>query len=278
MAKQIDQSHKVDKSDMLKYLETSSDFAFELHCMELLSNCGFKCRHGGLYTDPVTEKTRQFDLRVNRTEGNRSVRCAIECKNLKLSFPLLISCVPRLENESFHGLLRTFQSSTGNYSDAGRVRQQTLDSIYCPELPVGKSFAQVGRSTSNDEIIASDADVYDKWTQALASANDLICEAVQEVQQVQDGHSYGLILPVLAVPDDTLWTVQFDVTGKRLTDPSQVERCSYFVGREYAFEQGAECSRLRISHVEFVTLSGLETLMREVSSPGDSNRWFQCEQ
>jgi hypothetical protein len=59
----------IDQADRIAYLEKVSDFAFELRCLERLTKLGFQCQHGGSYTDPVTNKTRQFDLRVQKSKG-----------------------------------------------------------------------------------------------------------------------------------------------------------------------------------------------------------------
>jgi hypothetical protein len=52
-----------------RWLKESSDFAFELWVQTLVASLGFECRHGGTYTDPVTKKPRQFDLRATGATG-----------------------------------------------------------------------------------------------------------------------------------------------------------------------------------------------------------------
>jgi hypothetical protein len=62
-----------------------------------------KCEHGGVYEDPVTEKARQFDIRglLELGQINR-VRLAVECKNIRENFPLVVLTVPRSVDESYH--------------------------------------------------------------------------------------------------------------------------------------------------------------------------------
>lgn len=98
----------IGPAELKEYLNTSSDFTFELRCLERLSSLGSQCDHGGSYTDPVTQKTRQFDIRAQKSHGKLRVRCAIECKSLTDSFPLLVMCVPRSADESFHELILSY--------------------------------------------------------------------------------------------------------------------------------------------------------------------------
>ncbi len=98
----------IGQADLVEYLNTSSDVAFELRCLERLSAIGFQCQHGGSYTDPATKKTRQFDLRAQKSHEKLRVRCAIECKSLNESFPLLVMCAPRHADESFRELMLSY--------------------------------------------------------------------------------------------------------------------------------------------------------------------------
>jgi len=98
----------VGSTELIEFLNTSADFASELRCLQRLSALGFRCQHGGSYVDRVTSKHRQFDIRAFRENGPKRIRCALECKNLVDSFPLLIMCVPRERSESFHELVVSF--------------------------------------------------------------------------------------------------------------------------------------------------------------------------
>jgi hypothetical protein len=273
--------------DLIEHLNTSSDFAFELRCLELIGSMGFECRHAGSYTDRVTKKTRQFDLRVQRNIGDRwRVRCAIECKNLRHSFPLLVSCVPRSVDESFHYLISAFhpdlveRSAPPTYLPDFRERCKSLRadspfSAYRPGDPVGKNCAQIGRSHDN-AIVTNDFEVFEKWSQALASAQDLADDSTEEGEARHDAF-VSLVLPVLVVPDGTLWTVEFASNGTRCTDPSKTDRCSFFVGQFYSAGSTFHTTGITISHLEFVTCSGLKSLMGDITRDDKDNRWFPIE-
>jgi len=58
-------------SDLLEYLSTESDFAFELRILEIQSGMGHTCLHGGSYDDPVWSENSIY-LKV----GCFSISCA----------------------------------------------------------------------------------------------------------------------------------------------------------------------------------------------------------
>lgn len=273
----------IGKADLIEYLNTASDFAFELRCLERLTSLGFQCQHSGSYTDPVTKKTRQFDLRAQKQFlEKRHVRCAIECKSLNESFPLLVMCVSRPPDESFHELILSYHPDMvdQNYprspaydKKCETVRVESPHSVYAAGAFVGKSCTQVGKA-GDDSIAANDAEVFNKWSQALASAADLADDATEKGEQ-RNGAFLSLILPVLVVPDGTLWRANYESNGARIDDPVQTDRCSFFVGQYYSpgFLNGTS---LTVSDLEFVTLSGLETLMKDILLP--NNSWFPIEE
>lgn len=270
----------IGQTDLIEYLNTSSDFAFELRCLEFLSKSGFECQHGGSYTDPVTKKTRQYDIRAQKSNRNLFLKCAIECKNLNSSFPLLVMCIPRTEDESFHQLIFSFDPTTIKQPDfIAAVNEKICHTInvhhpysaYECWQPVGKNCAQVGVDT-NDSIVANDKDVFEKWSQALASAGDIAEEAAQEGKKRKNS-CLSLILPIMVVPDGMLWKVDFKIDGARNGDPVQVDRCSFFV--DSFCSAGFFQDSLILSHLEFVTMRGLEALTKDILVP--NNSWFPVD-
>ncbi|MCO6436075.1 MAG: hypothetical protein J5J06_03215 [Phycisphaerae bacterium] len=268
------------QEDMLEYLNTSSDFAFELQCLERISGLGFECQHGGSYTDPVTGKRRQFDIRAQKSKGPFRVRCAVECKHVTTNFPLLIMCVPRAPEESFHELLHSYDPdqvpqdrpyipAIAGYCKTIRVSDHPASEYQIGE-PVGKNCPQIGKSKEG-EIIASDADVFEKWSQALASAQDLADEAASEGKEC-NGTFLSLILPILVVPDGRLWKIDYAANGTRNGDPKQVDRCSVFVGHDCFAGNELQGAPLTISHLEFVTLTGCSDMLTGIAET--PNPWF----
>jgi len=49
-------------------------------CTKKISQLGFDCRHSGTYEDPITAKTREYDIRADKRKDNFIFRSAIECK------------------------------------------------------------------------------------------------------------------------------------------------------------------------------------------------------
>jgi hypothetical protein len=113
MAKVIG-SDPISKEDIQEYLGSYSDFTFEINILNLLTNMGFKSQHSGTYTDPVTQRMREFDIRAVYSKKLLSglyfnLFLAVECKNLKENFPLIIHCMPRTREEAFEDLIFFFE-------------------------------------------------------------------------------------------------------------------------------------------------------------------------
>ncbi len=293
MAKQL-KSIPVSVGDLVEYLDNHSDFAFEIKVLNSLIASGFTCEHGGTYDDPVTNKPREFDIRATRTFEKRFLRLAVECKNLRTNFPLHISCLPRRDEEAFHEIAYSVNPETNPIEEPPEpfcvamlpqskgIRMTGTQSLYHAGEPVGKSCEQVGRA-SNDEITASDSDVFDKWSQALSSAHDLTYLACSDGNERTGDVALSLVIPIVVVPDGRLWVTQFDKDGNRNTDPQLADRCSYFVSRSYFHRSASGGDDLTLSHLEFLTISGVDAFIRslcgtneQVEATFPAERIFQC--
>ncbi|MFW6029744.1 MAG: hypothetical protein ACOCRO_05765 [Halanaerobiales bacterium] len=263
------------KDDLVEYLEEYSDFSFELKVLNSLIDMEFSCEHGGTYTDPITKKTREFDIRATRVFNKRFLRLAVECKNLRPNFPLLISCLPRRQEEAFHEILFSVnprEFSLTNHNDISglmmpqerskNIRLKDNYSLYKPNQEVGKSCSQVGRD-NNDNIYTGDTGIYEKWSQALSSADDLTYLACTDGEERTGDVAMSLVFPVLVVPDNMLWVTHYDLEGRRVKDPERVDRCSYYIYLTYS-HIGMMGEELNISHLEFVTYSGLKTFINNL--------------
>ena len=255
--------------DLEQYLAEASDFAFELQILRLLSEKGVPCEHSGLYQDPTTKKFREFDIRFRVTRGAITLAAAVECKAIGEHFPLLVSCVPRSPSEAYHEAL-FYERATEepekrlsfpmlNFLEAPPNIRRTDSRLYPANEPVGKSTAQVGRREGKDnELHANDAELFEKWTQALQSLDDLVHEIGDRdyVESIWNGEAHAaLALPIVVVPDGRLWSVRYDNEGQREGGPSQVERVSIYIGR--AYDNLAPTGSLNVSHLEIMTESGL---------------------
>ena len=270
----------IGERDLTDYLDTKSDFAFELKILKLLTGHGFICEHCGTYDDPVEHKPREFDLRAIKYVGHLCVRLAVECKNIGANFPLLISCLPRQTLEAFHEIIaptlgRTLVPAFQPYAKA--VRLPGMDSIYKPNALVGKTSTQVGKKRDGT-FHDSDNDIYKKWAQAVSSAQDLVDRAHADlVNRPQGRHISSLVLPILIVPDGTLWQAEFDANGSRLAKPRQVDRCSYFIDKSYVTGDNNRSFTYKISHLEFMTPVGLVETVSYLFSEGAIETMFPAD-
>lgn len=279
MARQL-KPDPITEADLIEFLNDQSDFSFEVQTLRVLIERGFRCEHGGTYDDPATDKPREFDIRAARVFGKRFLRLAVECKNLRPTFPLLVSCLPRREDESFHEISYSVNPETDPIEEPSgldirallpasrNIRLSGSHTIYKSGDPVGKSCDQVGR-TAKGGITSGGSSVYDKWAQALSSAGDLTHRACSDGRDQTGSTALSLVFPVLVVPNGRLWQTKYDAYGNRTSAPKQVARCSYFVGRHYDHRSPSGGDELTLSHIEIVTSDGLLQFVDDLCGDDD---------
>jgi hypothetical protein len=152
------------------------------------------------------------------------------------------------------------------------IRITGNNTFYRVGEPVGKSCDQVGRSL-NGEILATDSEVYDKWAQALSSADDLTYLAFTDGMDRTGDWALSLVFPVLVVPNGRLWVTHYDAGGSRTTDPIQTDQCSFFVNFDYFHRSGLTGDEYTVSHLEFVTQNGICQFVEELT--GDDTKLSQ---
>jgi hypothetical protein len=274
MTKRLNQQ-RITQADLAEYLAKRDDFALELAVYNAAVKLGLATRHGGTYEDSVTKKTRQYDIRVEVDNGKHRIALAIECKALHESYPLLVSRVPRSKEESFHQVLYSRNPDGRGWPpklfDQHKVFCAEGDcSIYKAGEPVGKSMAQVGRSSDKGgssgrgEIISGDSEVFDKWSQAFSSADDLIAASWLAAEEHGVAEFFSFVLPVLVVPDETLWAADYSEEGSAVGDPHLVAEATYFVGREYFSSFGP----YTLSHLHICTRRTVSELLSQVADRG----------
>jgi hypothetical protein len=222
----------------------------------MLRSLGLKCRHGGTYEDPVTAKTRQFDIlaesAIVRASDYLQVLFAVECKHLQPHYPLVVHRLPRDRSESYLDVIMSKEDEYG-YSGTSSYRFQVVGD-YCPydiNLPVGKALDQIGKAEASGELVGSDQEVFDKMTQALNSSYLLLNEASIAARS-RSTFVFSVIVPVVVVPDQTLWAIDYDEHGNVLGKPQQLTELSVFVGKEWSVG-GRMKHPFALSHIEFVT-------------------------
>jgi hypothetical protein len=240
----------ITAKDLEEFVSSDSDFAFEMRVLAQLRGLGFECEHSGTYRDPVTDKIRQFDIRGVKHQGNFTLALAVECKNLRPGYPLLLSAVPRTTPESFHDLIVWEREKVFSQS----VRPVTGDaSAYRPGEMVAKKTDQVGRDTSG-ALVSNDEATFERLNQAVNSCRDL----VQEYLSRSSPPLVRAVVPLLVVPPGLLWQVDYSADGNLVTDPRQVGHAGLFLNSAWTVDLGVGWTlSYRLSHIDLVTLDAL---------------------
>jgi hypothetical protein len=259
-----DNSAPLTAAELRAYLDSQDDFAFERRVFTHAKGFGLAVEHAGLYEDPATSKIRQFDLRASIEHGDHRLSVAIECKSLSPSFPLLISCVPRSPSESYHQVIYGLTGPTFSADGNAELRDMRT-SLYAAGEYVGKDMSQVGRDRRGG-FTGNDEKVFDKYQQAMASATDLIAAAVEYHRPRRAVEKVTAILPVLVVPDRTLWQARYSSRGQLEGEPEPADHLTFYLGRKYPVPNtGLE---FRISHLHVVSETRMATLLGEIGHAG----------
>lgn len=256
----------INKSDLMDYVMSADDFRFEIDVFRSCVRSDRFAEHGGTYQDPVTGKDRQFDIRMKLVRGSCMLRLAVECKNLKPNYPLLISRLPRRREEAYHEAIRVGRETSFSYTFP------PAHTVYHKGELVGKSTTQVGRN--NNDFFAGDADVYDKWSQALASSLDLLWLAAHEPEAKEGEFVTTVVLPVLVVANDTLWAVDYSLEGELREEPHQLNDCTIYIGKKHSFNTSRYRLEHRLSHLHVFTKNGFDAFLKRIAREDDWEEIF----
>lgn len=266
----------VTRENLEAFMKTQDDFALELFAYSLARDNGFAATHAGSYTDRITGKTRQFDVRaiLECAEGFH-INLAIECKALRPSFPLLVSQIPRLRSESFQHVVvsvgeRWIGERKHNWISPSTILLDDSRSLYPAEKYVGKALVQVGM-TEGGGFISNDYEVFDKWGQAIASASGLIQQAARRQNNFLGVAHLTVVLPVLVVPDQTLWAAKYSEFGVLKHGPTQEDEVEFYLGNEQVFTENGNKLNVNVSHMHVVTKTGLVDFLQRFSKSGSDS-------
>lgn len=258
----------ITKEHLEEFIATQDDFALELYVYTLARKLGFKPTHAGSYIDPTSGKARQFDVQASRACGeNFTIHLAIECKALRPSFPLLVSQIPRTPAESFLDIAKSSgHDKSGFVVPFGQIQRLTGGaSLYEMSEFVGKALSQVGFN-GEGKLHSKDSEVFDKWGQAIASSNRLIRRALSVNDEYQGAIQHSAVLPVLVVPDGTLWVVDYAGSDNH-TEPTQAHEAQYFIDSKQSINVTPRVT-FTLSHLHIVTKTGLEKLLVRFGKDG----------
>jgi hypothetical protein len=268
----------INRNDIREYIESRSDFYFELQVLYYLKELGLTCHHGGLYQDPITNKTREYDIRAFKKIKHYQLAFSVECKNVKSNFPVVTLRVPRPRHESFHEVIVSApkRGLTPIMAPPFEIFRFTEKfSFYSENDAVGKNIVQVGRSTQGS-LVGNDSEIFEKWGQCLSSLSDVLIETSLEIGSIEPIPAHiGSVIPIVVVPDGCLWSIDFDLEGRRLTEPTLIERCPFYVGKDYRYRVGSiEESKFTVSHVEIMTLNGIKSFIKKCTNEAEYIKAF----
>ena len=251
----------IHETDLQKFLDSKADFAFEMRVLRRFEELGNTCEHGGTYTDPVTNKIRQFDIRARCIRGTTHLLIAAECKNVGTDSPVLVHSVPRKYGEAFHSLVI---HKTSGVPEVVRVEAQ---SMYQPDGLVGKRIDQVRIQSGG--LVGGDQDIFDRMSQSVNSAFELVSEAAKSPKYPEA----DAIVPILVLPDGCLWQVDYSKSGQQNGPPHQVPTCEYFLAHEWETRtRHLTPLTYRLSHIQIVTFGALKDALNLFANGTDTGR------
>lgn len=222
--------------------------------------------HSGCYRDYATNKMRQFDYQCEiigdfDSPNQKKVFLAVECKNIPETCPLVIFCVRRTEP--------TYYTYVESNRANSVVRRVDMPNWIYNEPFVGKKCARIKWRDDGFTIDsqAGEKEVFERYAQALSSAFDLARRSCSFARATHKEVISSLILPLIVLPDRSLWRVDHDGAGSIVGEPVLVEQCSYFV--DWRFNAG-ELAHLNqndfaFTHVQFLTLQGFGAFVAKFS-------------
>lgn len=269
-------------------LDRESDFSFEMRTKKIVSSLqGGEVRHGGSYVDPLEKKQREFDIRfvLRCPNYGYSLFAAIECKSLSAGKALVVCGANRDPKESFHTFSKVRRIQDDGRSIGAmwvsRVAQESR--VYPAGEFVGKKLITFVKEKSQLEKAKKADELYDKWSQALASSVDL-CN--RSVATILDGHrdSHGIVIPIVVVPSGCLWRAHYDESGELIGLPAQCDEVPYFVNYKVRYSFSGRNSAGKnldyyaygfLSHLHFMTTAGLSSfLSRAENSVEFASTWI----
>lgn len=270
MAKIRDKNIEIE--DIKNYVEKVSDFNFEMKVKNSIPK-NYNVEHAGSYIDPVTNKYREFDFRLThytQAPFHTYFKIALEAKNIQNNSPVLVSCLPRSKEEAFHEVITSkneINKLGSGYQHAYMNRILSHSNlVYRNDAMVGKSFTQIAKNYAND-FLNTDAEIYEKWSQAINSCNDLIVESITIAEHRRfDGLHISLVLPVCVIPEGTLWIVDYSDKGEIISEPKQTNHISVFTGTPIHYDR---LTKYVISHMHFVTINYIKEFLESIIDTSD---------
>jgi hypothetical protein len=142
--------------------------------------------------------------------------------------------------------------------------------LYDSRQPVGKSLKRVKRKLDMT-FSAGDSDIYEKYTQALTSMNELVQSAGEEMRSKRGEVFSRAFLPVVLVSDGTLWIADYSESGELCSDPQETDEATFHLGWNYELHNPFDVvhpATFTVTHLHIVTLRQLPKLLDEIDRKG----------
>lgn len=285
------------KDEIIKALETDSSFSFEMEVLQALSNKKFQCDHSGLYIDPYTKKNREFDIRARlNVKDNWHINLAVECKKIDPESPLIIHSTMIPINDRVHSLIINYSnykkesSSTISFIDnasaiyGANFAKALNHQVRYKDTPKGSfpsltsSFEFVGRSmdqlkskmVGKDKVYTlNDSEIHEKFSQAQHSLVEMIEDSYNfEYKKGPVRHQF-FNLPILVVPNNTLWEQRYNPDGKKNGEPYPIKRVPFYINKTYQDEFHKYTPSFFLRFMEIVTFDGLTEFLETMLNTDD---------
>jgi hypothetical protein len=230
--------------------------------------------HGLVGSLSTQSSVRQFEAALN-PQKHQNISLAVECKNLHPKSPLVITGRKRVQEETFHTFIHHHENGIGFPSVEGKMVKTNFQSMIYPQGEfVGKSYLRLksGKLTMDQN---QQTDIYDRWSHAVASSRELAENALWFARSRQISDCNSFIMPVVAVPDESLWMAEYDSSGKLSKEPVATNEVRYFIAAPFCKGIGNFMSPWFIlTNIHFVTMTGLRSLL-DGFAKADGKIWEQ---
>lgn len=142
--------------------------------------------------------------------------------------------------------------------------------LYDSQQLVGKSLKRV--KLSDNGFAATDSDIYEKYTQALSSMDELVQSEARALRARNAQPLSRAFLPIVLVSDGALWIADYDGSGRLIGDPRpEPDETTFYLGWRYelpnpfAHESKATFT---ISHLHIMTRRRLPKFLEEIHQRG----------
>lgn len=289
-------------------INKQSSFPFEMKVLNYINNSGYDTKHAGTYLDRHKNITREFDIRAEKNiKPGKYIKLAIECKCIEMSSPFIVHSVEASTEDQKHTILIEYKSlndylkkETSTYKDVSFLSNFSIPRPHKIELGyqlksyevkkrkinpnttlyscnkdlnfIGKSLDQVHKNGNGDGIKLNDSEMYNKISQAICSTYDLIDGCRESEENNQDINQH-LVLPILVVPNNTLYNIIYKKNGEVKSKLKPVNNISYYIDKDFSKGFSPMFPVHNIPYLEIVTVDGLKLLIEKIEN--DPNESYQ---